>query len=56
MEFKATQKQLDIIKKKIMQGEKLDDYGNYKCGCAINPRFHLINKMCSKHQSEIEKQ
>jgi len=52
--YKATQKQLDDIKEDILKGTKLDEFGNYECGCALNPRYGTINKMCSHHSRGIE--
>ena len=52
--YKATQRQLDDIKEHIIKGVKLDEFGNYECGCALNPRYGTINKMCSHHSRGIE--
>jgi hypothetical protein len=51
--FKATQQQLDVIKEDILKGSKLNDHGDYSCGCSLNPRFQTINKMCDRHSRMI---
>lgn len=52
--YNATQKQLDAIKEDIAKGKKLNDFGDYECGCSLNPKFLTINKMCDKHSRMIE--
>lgn len=54
VKYEATQEELDTIKAEILKGKKLNDYGDYECGCSLNPRYALINKMCNKHQRMIK--
>lgn len=52
--YQSTQKELDALKESIMSGKKLNDFGDYECGCSINPKYKLIGKLCAKHQGSIK--
>ena len=52
--YKIKDFQLKQLKIDIMKGVRLDAFGNYQCGCAINPKFSTINKLCSYHQKRIQ--
>ena len=54
--FKITEFESRKLKAEIMRDTRLDDFGNYACGCAINPKFSTINKLCNKHKDWIREQ
>lgn len=55
VKFKSTQTKMNSIKTDIKKGKKLNDFGDYECGCALNPYYGTLNRLCTKHSRMVEK-
>ena len=52
--YKISEFKLKELKMQIMKGYRINAFGDYECGCAINPKFNTINKLCKIHQRVIQ--
>lgn len=55
VKYSTTAEKICRIKRIIKGTGQCDEYGNYSCGCSINPKHNTISGMCNMHKLMIEK-